>query len=66
MGLGHRDTALIGYAVMLACAAAALFGREQAPVLQAATFAGASITLAAMAVAVDVRWRRFTAVDPPP
>ena len=43
MGLGHRGAALIGYAAMLLCAAAALFGRQQAPELQAATFGAASL-----------------------
>jgi UDP-N-acetylmuramyl pentapeptide phosphotransferase/UDP-N-acetylglucosamine-1-phosphate transferase len=61
MGFGHRGAALIGYAAMLLCAAAALFGREQAPGLQAAVFAAASLILAALAVAVDLRWRRFVA-----
>jgi UDP-N-acetylmuramyl pentapeptide phosphotransferase/UDP-N-acetylglucosamine-1-phosphate transferase len=59
MGFGHRGAALIGYAAMLLCAAAALFGREQAPALQAAVFAATSLVLAAGAVAVDLRWQRF-------
>jgi UDP-N-acetylmuramyl pentapeptide phosphotransferase/UDP-N-acetylglucosamine-1-phosphate transferase len=61
MGFGHRGAALIGYAAMFLCAAAALFGRELAPALQAAVFGGTSLLLAAMAVAVDLRWRRFAA-----
>jgi UDP-N-acetylmuramyl pentapeptide phosphotransferase/UDP-N-acetylglucosamine-1-phosphate transferase len=59
MGLGHRATAWIGYCVMLACAAAALFGRAQPPALQAAVFAAASVFLAGLAVWVDLRWARF-------
>jgi UDP-GlcNAc:undecaprenyl-phosphate/decaprenyl-phosphate GlcNAc-1-phosphate transferase len=59
MGFGHRGAALIGYSAMLLCAAAALFGREQAPAIQAAVFAGTSLVLAVSAVAVDLRWRRF-------
>jgi UDP-GlcNAc:undecaprenyl-phosphate/decaprenyl-phosphate GlcNAc-1-phosphate transferase len=59
MGFGHRGAALIGYAAMLLCAAAALFGREQAPAMQAAVFVATSLVLAVSAVAVDVRWRRF-------
>jgi UDP-N-acetylmuramyl pentapeptide phosphotransferase/UDP-N-acetylglucosamine-1-phosphate transferase len=59
MGFGHRGTALVGYAAMLLCAAAALLGRDQAPIVQAAVFAATSIVLAAAAVAVDLRWRRF-------
>jgi UDP-N-acetylmuramyl pentapeptide phosphotransferase/UDP-N-acetylglucosamine-1-phosphate transferase len=61
MGFGHRGAALIGYAAMLLCAAAALFGRGQTPVLQATVFAACSLVLAASAVAVDLRWRRFAA-----
>jgi UDP-GlcNAc:undecaprenyl-phosphate GlcNAc-1-phosphate transferase len=59
MGLGHRTTALIGYAVMAFCATAALFGRAQSPALQAAAFAVASAALATIALWVDVRWSRF-------
>jgi UDP-N-acetylmuramyl pentapeptide phosphotransferase/UDP-N-acetylglucosamine-1-phosphate transferase len=59
MGLGHRAAALIGYAVMLCCAAAALLGRSQPPALQAAAFACGALVLAVMAVWVDVRWMHF-------
>ena len=65
MGFGHRNTALIGYAVMLVCAAAALTGREQAPMTQAALFGGTTLLLAAMAVWIDLRWRRAAAADKP-
>jgi len=59
MGLGHRASALIGYAVMVFCAGSALLGRAQPPALQAAAFAAASSVLAAVALWVDVRWARF-------
>lgn len=59
MGLGHRASALIGYAVMAFCAAAALMGRGQPPLLQAAAFAAGTIVLAVMALWVDWRWARF-------
>jgi UDP-N-acetylmuramyl pentapeptide phosphotransferase/UDP-N-acetylglucosamine-1-phosphate transferase len=59
MGLGHRRTALLGYAVMALCAGAALVGRNQAPWLQALAFFGASTILGALAVWVDLRWARF-------
>jgi UDP-GlcNAc:undecaprenyl-phosphate GlcNAc-1-phosphate transferase len=59
MGLGHRRTALLGYAVMALCAGAALAGRNQAPWLQALAFFGASSILGALAVWVDLRWARF-------
>jgi len=60
MGLGHRRTAWLGYGLMLVCAGAALAGRNQAPAMQAAAFAGASLVLAAAAAWADVRWKRFT------
>jgi phospho-N-acetylmuramoyl-pentapeptide-transferase len=58
MGLGHRRSALVGYAVMLLCALAALFGREQPPAVQAMVFAAACSLMAGLAVSVDLRWRR--------
>jgi UDP-N-acetylmuramyl pentapeptide phosphotransferase/UDP-N-acetylglucosamine-1-phosphate transferase len=66
MGFGHRRTALIGYAVMLACAATALAGRTQPPQAQLWFFAGASVLLAAVAAWVDIRWRRFLRVGGAP
>jgi UDP-N-acetylmuramyl pentapeptide phosphotransferase/UDP-N-acetylglucosamine-1-phosphate transferase len=59
MGLGHRGTAWGGYAAMLICAAAALFGRTESPAMQAMVFAAASALLAVVAAWVDVRWARF-------
>jgi len=59
MGLGHRGTAWTAYAVMVVCAAAALIGRAQSPLLQATTFLGTSALLGALAIWVDVRWTRF-------
>jgi UDP-GlcNAc:undecaprenyl-phosphate/decaprenyl-phosphate GlcNAc-1-phosphate transferase len=61
MGLGHRAAALIGYAVMVLCAAAALLGRGQPPAVQAAAFGSAALLLGAAAVWVDLRWARFGA-----
>jgi UDP-N-acetylmuramyl pentapeptide phosphotransferase/UDP-N-acetylglucosamine-1-phosphate transferase len=57
-GLGHRGTACISYVAMLVCAGAALYGRTQSPVLQAAAFGAASLVLAAAAVWVDLHWAR--------
>ena len=65
MGLGHRGTAWTGYAVMLLCAAAALLGRSQPPVMQATVFIATSTLLAAMAVWVDMRWLRFSRAQGP-
>jgi UDP-N-acetylmuramyl pentapeptide phosphotransferase/UDP-N-acetylglucosamine-1-phosphate transferase len=60
MGLGHRGTALAGYALMVLCAAAALLGRAQPPALQAAAFAAASAALGMVALWVEWRWAQFT------
>ena len=65
MGLGHRGTAWMAYAVMLACAFAALAGRAQPPFLQALAFFGTSALLAALAIWIDVRWTRFTRTQKP-
>jgi Flp pilus assembly protein TadB len=58
MGLGHRSAALIGYAVMAACAVFALLGRGQSPAFQAAAFVAGSVLLGAMALWVDRQWSR--------
>ena len=58
MGLGHRRTAWIAYAVMAACGAAALFGRTQPPAMQAIVFGASSVALAAAAACVDLKWAR--------
>jgi UDP-N-acetylmuramyl pentapeptide phosphotransferase/UDP-N-acetylglucosamine-1-phosphate transferase len=60
MGLGHRGTALAGYAAMALCAGAALAGRAEPPAVQALAFAGASAALGAAALWVEWRWARFT------
>jgi UDP-N-acetylmuramyl pentapeptide phosphotransferase/UDP-N-acetylglucosamine-1-phosphate transferase len=59
MGFGHRGTAIIGYAAMTVCAAAALLGRSQPLAAQIAAFGLASAMLALTAVWIDVRWIRF-------
>ena len=59
MGLGHRAAALIGYVVMVFCAAMALLGRGQAPALQGTAFVVASAALGGLALWVDMRWARF-------
>jgi UDP-N-acetylmuramyl pentapeptide phosphotransferase/UDP-N-acetylglucosamine-1-phosphate transferase len=59
MGLGHRAAALIGYAVMAFCAAAALLGRGQPPAIQALAFGAGSAALGVMALWVDRRWARY-------
>jgi len=59
MGLGHRKTALLSYAAMIACAAAALAGRSAAPHVQAVAFSAGAALLAGIAVWVDVSWGRY-------
>lgn len=59
MGFGHRGTAVIGYLVMLACAAVALFGRTEAPIIQILAFLAAAAGLGIIAAWVDQRWSRF-------
>ncbi len=59
MGMSHAQAAVLGYLAMLLCAAAALAGREQPPAQQAMAFGAASVALAAVALWVDWRWRRF-------
>lgn len=58
MGLGHRATALIAYAIMAACAGAALFGRDKDGATQALVFGGMILVLGAVAAWVDLRWAR--------
>lgn len=60
MGLGHRGTASVLYGLMLLCAAAALFGRDQASHVQALAFFSTCGALAAGGIWVELRWRRFT------
>jgi UDP-N-acetylmuramyl pentapeptide phosphotransferase/UDP-N-acetylglucosamine-1-phosphate transferase len=55
MGLGHRRTALVAYVLMLACGVAALYGRSEAPAVQAAVFGAVTALLACVAVWIDMR-----------
>ncbi|HWI38314.1 MAG TPA: glycosyltransferase family 4 protein [Burkholderiales bacterium] len=58
LGVGHRGTALVSYALMLVCAAAALYARTEPPSVQAAVIAVAVVILSAVAVWIDFRWAR--------
>jgi UDP-N-acetylmuramyl pentapeptide phosphotransferase/UDP-N-acetylglucosamine-1-phosphate transferase len=58
LGAGHRGTALTCYAVMVMCAAAALYARNQAPGAQIATIGAAALLMAALAAWIDLRWTR--------
>ena len=59
MGFGHRGTACVAYAVMVACAAAAVLARDKAPQTQAMVFGGATAVLAGLALWVDWRWAKY-------
>jgi UDP-N-acetylmuramyl pentapeptide phosphotransferase/UDP-N-acetylglucosamine-1-phosphate transferase len=59
MGFGHRNTALGAYGAMLACAVAALYGRNASPEVQAAAFGAVTVLLAGLAVWIDLAWWRF-------
>ena len=62
MGLGHRSAALIGYAVMCACAACgAASGARRRPACRRTAFAAGSALLGGLALWVDVRWSRHRA-----
>ena len=58
LGAGHRGTALVSYALMLVCAAAALYARNEAPSVQAAAIAVTMVVMSAVAVWIDLRWGR--------
>jgi UDP-N-acetylmuramyl pentapeptide phosphotransferase/UDP-N-acetylglucosamine-1-phosphate transferase len=58
MGMGHRGTAFIEYAVMAGCAATALLARREPSTVQAMALAGATVVLIGVAVWVDLRWAR--------
>lgn len=58
LGVGHRGTALVSYALMLLCAAAALYARTEAVNVQIGVAAVAVAVMSAVAVWIDVRWSR--------
>ena len=58
MGLGHRRTACIAYVLMIVCAAAALYGRGEAPAVQWTVFGATTALLGAFAIWVDMKWAR--------
>jgi len=58
LGLGHRRTALIEYALMLGCAAAALAGRQAPPAVQAGVVAASGAVYLGLAAWLEHRWAR--------
>ncbi len=57
-GHGHRRTAFLGYALMLVCSLAAMYGRNRPPAQQLAAFAVGSLCLLAVGIWIDAVWRR--------
>jgi UDP-N-acetylmuramyl pentapeptide phosphotransferase/UDP-N-acetylglucosamine-1-phosphate transferase len=58
LGWSHRRTAMAEYAVMAACAAAALLALNRAPAVQAAVLAVPAFLMAGAMLAVDRAWSR--------
>lgn len=58
LGLGHRGTALAEYALMLACAAAALWILTQQPVTQWLVLASIAFLYLALAAVISRAWQR--------
>jgi UDP-N-acetylmuramyl pentapeptide phosphotransferase/UDP-N-acetylglucosamine-1-phosphate transferase len=59
LGWGHRNTALAEYALMAVCGATALWALGQQPTVQWVALAAISLGYGALAVAVDIAWRRY-------
>ena len=58
LGVGHRGTALVSYALMLVCAAAALYARNEPPSVQLGAIAATVVVMSAVAAWIDLRWGR--------
>ena len=56
MGLGHRNTALAEYALMISCASTALATRNASPLIQGTSLALFGIVYTVLAHWIDVRW----------
>ena len=65
MGFGHLRTALAEYALMAACAAAALAARAAPGDVQAAALAASVAGYCVLAVWIDTRWSRHKAGSAP-
>jgi UDP-N-acetylmuramyl pentapeptide phosphotransferase/UDP-N-acetylglucosamine-1-phosphate transferase len=60
MGFGHRNTALLEYAIMIGCGATALRVREATTRTQFLTLVGAVALLVCGGAWIDGRWKRFS------
>jgi UDP-N-acetylmuramyl pentapeptide phosphotransferase/UDP-N-acetylglucosamine-1-phosphate transferase len=58
LGWGHRNTALAEYALMAGCGAGALWALGQPAAARLSLLAGAALVYVALAVLVDLAWRR--------
>jgi UDP-N-acetylmuramyl pentapeptide phosphotransferase/UDP-N-acetylglucosamine-1-phosphate transferase len=58
LGWGHRNTALAEYALMAVCGAGALWALGQPGAARLSLLAGAALVYVALAVLVDLAWRR--------
>ncbi|MCC6532423.1 MAG: glycosyltransferase family 4 protein [Burkholderiales bacterium] len=58
MGWGHRRTALAEYALMIACATAAVFALGQPIIVQASVLAASLTGCAVLMISIDRAWRR--------
>jgi UDP-GlcNAc:undecaprenyl-phosphate GlcNAc-1-phosphate transferase len=58
LGVGHRRTALISYALMVSCAGAALYARSEPASVQVTVIAAVVVLMSVVAVLIDLRWSR--------
>jgi UDP-N-acetylmuramyl pentapeptide phosphotransferase/UDP-N-acetylglucosamine-1-phosphate transferase len=58
LGAGHRGTAYMAYALMAAAGAAALYGRDEPPDVQAVVVIATVAVMGSVAAWIDVRWAR--------
>jgi UDP-N-acetylmuramyl pentapeptide phosphotransferase/UDP-N-acetylglucosamine-1-phosphate transferase len=64
MGWGHRNTAVMEYAVMLVCGVIGLAALRAPPLMQATALASLAIVYLVLACCVDRAWTRFVGAHP--
>jgi len=62
LGLGHRNTALIEYAVIVACAGSMIWGTQQ-PSVQSWLIVGWCIFYASTMAYIDYLWKKASPVE---